>query len=102
MPSNLLDSMHWQIYRAYLNGPRALFRLFEDTFGKATLHAPFAAAQSVRSLRQQVVEVRASKLGSDGAPARRAAQPRVWAHDAKGSITGSVRSGMQYGSGGNA
>jgi transposase len=38
MPSKLPDSMHWQIYQAYLSGPHALFRLFEDTFGKESLH----------------------------------------------------------------
>jgi hypothetical protein len=26
MPSKLLDSMHWQIYQAYLGGLHALFR----------------------------------------------------------------------------
>lgn len=29
MSRNLPDSMHWQIYQAYLRGPNALFRLFE-------------------------------------------------------------------------
>jgi hypothetical protein len=40
MPSKLPDSMHWQIYQAYLSGPHALLRLFEDTFGKEILHGP--------------------------------------------------------------
>jgi transposase len=30
--------MHWQIYQACLSGPRALFRLFEDAFGRESLH----------------------------------------------------------------
>ncbi|MGB7923006.1 MAG: DUF6444 domain-containing protein, partial [Pyrinomonadaceae bacterium] len=37
MSRNLPDSMPWQIYQAYLHGPRALFRLFEDAFEKRAL-----------------------------------------------------------------
>jgi hypothetical protein len=40
MPSKLPDAMHWQIYQAYLSGPHALFRLFEDTFGREALDGP--------------------------------------------------------------
>jgi len=40
MPSKLPDSMHWQIYQAYLSGPHALFRLFEDAYGRGALHDP--------------------------------------------------------------
>jgi transposase len=40
MSHKLPDSMLWQIYQAHLQGPHALFRLFEDTFGRAALHEP--------------------------------------------------------------
>ena len=40
MSLKLPDSMHWHIYRAYLSGPHALFRLFEDAFGRETLYGP--------------------------------------------------------------
>jgi transposase len=40
MSPQLPDSMHWQIYQVYLNGPHALFRLFEDAFGREALHGP--------------------------------------------------------------
>lgn len=30
--------MPWQIYQAYLSGPHALFRLFEDAFGRLALY----------------------------------------------------------------
>ncbi|MGB8507201.1 MAG: IS66 family transposase [Pyrinomonadaceae bacterium] len=32
--------MPWQIYQAYLSGPSALFRLFEDAFGRLALYGP--------------------------------------------------------------
>ncbi|HYO90540.1 MAG TPA: IS66 family transposase [Pyrinomonadaceae bacterium] len=38
MSPQLPDSMHWQIYQAYLSGPHALFRLFEEAFGREALH----------------------------------------------------------------
>ena len=38
MSRKLPDSMHWQIYQAYLRGPSALFRLFEDAFGRLALY----------------------------------------------------------------
>ena len=34
MPAKLPDSMHWQIYQAHLNESHALFRLFEQAFGR--------------------------------------------------------------------
>ena len=40
MPPNLPDSMPWQIYQAYLRGPSALLRLFEEAFGKLALYGP--------------------------------------------------------------
>ncbi|MCA1568526.1 MAG: IS66 family transposase [Acidobacteria bacterium] len=44
------DSMHWQIYQAYLGGPHALFRLFEDAFGKEALDGPPAPDQQQRQI----------------------------------------------------
>jgi cell division protein FtsB len=38
MPPQLPDSMSWQIYQAYLSGPHALFRLFEQSFGRYALY----------------------------------------------------------------
>ena len=38
MPPNLPRSMPWQIYQAYLRGPSALFRLFEEAFGRQALY----------------------------------------------------------------
>ena len=38
MSRKLPDSMHWQIYQADLRGPSALFRLFEEAFGRLALH----------------------------------------------------------------
>lgn len=40
VPPKLPDSMPWQIYQAYLRGPSALLRLFEDTFGRQALYGP--------------------------------------------------------------
>jgi transposase len=40
MPPKLPDSLLWQIYQAYLRRPNALFRLFEDAFGRAALYEP--------------------------------------------------------------
>jgi hypothetical protein len=40
MPLNFPRAMPWQIYQAYLQGPSALFRLFEDTFGRQSLCGP--------------------------------------------------------------
>ena len=38
MSLRLPDSMPWQIYQAYLQGPSALLRLFEDAFGQQALY----------------------------------------------------------------
>jgi transposase len=38
MSRQLPDSMHWQIYQAYLRGPHALFRLFEEAFARLALY----------------------------------------------------------------
>lgn len=40
MPPQLPDSMPLRIYQAYLGGPSALFRLFEDAFGRQALYGP--------------------------------------------------------------
>lgn len=40
MSPKLPNAMHWQIYQAYLSGPHALFRLFEQAFGRHTLGGP--------------------------------------------------------------
>jgi hypothetical protein len=40
MSRKLPDSMCWQIYQAYLRGPNALFRLFEEAFGRHALCGP--------------------------------------------------------------
>ncbi|MCA1565723.1 MAG: IS66 family transposase [Acidobacteria bacterium] len=40
MSPKLPASMHWQIYQAHLSGPHALFRLFEDAFGRHALYGP--------------------------------------------------------------
>jgi transposase len=40
MSPKMPDSMHWQIYQAYLRGPHALFRLFAVTFGRQALDGP--------------------------------------------------------------
>jgi len=55
MPSKLPDSMHWQIYQAYLSGPHALFRLFEDAFGTETLYG----APDPDHLQQQINDLSA-------------------------------------------
>ncbi len=40
MGPKLPKDMPWQIYQAYLRGPNALFRLFEEAFGKHALYGP--------------------------------------------------------------
>lgn len=50
MSRQLPDSMHWQIYQAYLGGPSALFRLFEEAFGKAALYGPPDPDQQQRTI----------------------------------------------------
>jgi transposase len=50
MPLKLPDSMHWQIYQAYLIGPSALFRLFEAAFGKPALCGPPDPNQQQREI----------------------------------------------------
>jgi transposase len=50
MPPKLPDSMPWLIYQAYLRGPPALFRLFEETFAKHTLYGPPDPDQQQRTI----------------------------------------------------
>ena len=38
MLPNLPRGMAFQIYQAWLQGPSALFRLFEDSFGRQALY----------------------------------------------------------------
>lgn len=50
MSRQLPDSMHWQIYQAYRLGPHALFRLFEDAFGRLALYSPPDPDQQQRTI----------------------------------------------------
>ncbi len=50
MSRKLADSMHWQIYQAYLRGPHALFHLFEKAFGRQALSGPPEPAQQQRTI----------------------------------------------------
>jgi transposase len=50
MSLKLPDSMHWQIYQAYLHGPSALFRLFEAAFGRVALYGPPDPDQQQRTI----------------------------------------------------
>jgi hypothetical protein len=50
MPPKLPDSMPWQIYQAYLQGPSALLRLFEDAFGHHALYGPPEPDQQQRTI----------------------------------------------------
>jgi hypothetical protein len=40
MLPNLPRGMAFQIYQAWLQGPSALFRLFEEAFGRQALYGP--------------------------------------------------------------
>jgi transposase len=42
--------MPWQIYQAYLSGPHALFRLFEDAFGRLALYGEPEPDQQQREI----------------------------------------------------
>jgi transposase len=46
----LPDSMPWLIYQAYLQGPSALLRLFEDAFGRHALYGPPEPDQQQRTI----------------------------------------------------
>lgn len=69
MSLRLTDSMPWRIYQAYLHGPSALLRLFEETFGRHVLYGPpepdqqqrtiDALSEQVRQLKAQVGRLQA-------------------------------------------
>jgi transposase len=42
--------MPWQIYQAYLSGPQALFKLFEEAFGRHALYGPPDPDQQQRTI----------------------------------------------------
>jgi hypothetical protein len=50
VPPNLPRAMPWQIYHAYLQGPSAFFRLFEDTFGRQALYVTSNPDQQRREI----------------------------------------------------
>jgi transposase len=50
MPPQLPDSMPWQIYQAYLVGPSARLRLFEEAFGHTALSGPPDPDQQLRTI----------------------------------------------------
>jgi transposase len=57
MPPKLPDSMPWQIYQAYLHGPNAVLRLFEQTFGTVALYDPPRPDLQQRALDAQAEEI---------------------------------------------
>src|SRR5438270_14099783 len=69
MPPQMPNSMPWQIYQAYLRGPSALVRLFEDAFGRQALYGPpdldmqqreiGAVSEHIGRLRAQTERLRA-------------------------------------------
>ena len=50
MALQLPDSMPWRIYQAYLQGPSALLRLFEDAFGRQALYGTPEPDQQQRTI----------------------------------------------------
>jgi hypothetical protein len=50
MSRKLPDSMHWQIYQAYISEPAALMRLFQQSFGRTALYGPLDPDQQQRSI----------------------------------------------------
>jgi transposase len=62
MPPQLPQSMPWQIYQAYLRGPSALFRLFEDAFGQQALHGtpePDQQQRTIDALSEHITRLKA-------------------------------------------
>src|SRR5215210_4433648 len=62
MSQKLPDSMHWQIYQAYLHGPSALFQLFEDAFGRLALHGkpdPDMQQREINALSEHITRLKA-------------------------------------------
>jgi transposase len=62
VPPKLPDSMPWQIYQAYLRGPSALFRLFEDAFGSLALFGepdPDQQQREILDLSEHIAQLKA-------------------------------------------
>ena len=62
MPPKLPNSIPWQIYQAYLSGPHALFKVFEEAFGRHALYGPPDPDQQQRTidaLSEQVGQLKA-------------------------------------------
>ena len=62
MSRKLPDSMHWQLYQAYLRGPGALFQLFEDAFGRLALHDqpdPDMQQRQIEALSEHIARLKA-------------------------------------------
>jgi hypothetical protein len=62
MSRKLPDSMHWQIYKAYLSRPHALFLLFEDAFGRRALYDtpdPDQQRREINDLSEQIGQLKA-------------------------------------------
>jgi phosphoenolpyruvate synthase/pyruvate phosphate dikinase len=62
VPPKLPDSMHWQIYQAYLSGPNALLHLFEKTFGRVTLYGspdPDQQQRTIDDLAAHIIRLKA-------------------------------------------
>ena len=62
MSRKLPDSMYWQIYQAHLQGPRALFRLFEDAFGRLALYGepePDQQRREIEALSADITRLKA-------------------------------------------
>jgi hypothetical protein len=62
MPPNLPRGTAFQTYQAWLQGPHALFRLFEEAFGRQALYGPPGPDQQQRTtdaLSEQVGQLKA-------------------------------------------
>jgi transposase len=58
----LPDSMPWLIYQAYLQGPSALLRLFEEAFGRHALYGspePDQQQRTIDALSEQIGQLKA-------------------------------------------
>jgi transposase len=70
MSLKLPDSMHWQIYQAYMRGPHALFLLFEDAFGRLALYGepdPDMRQREIEAMSEHLTRLKAQieKLQSE-------------------------------------
>lgn len=75
MPPKLPDSMPWQIYQAHLRGPNALFRLFEEAFGRIALYGtpdPDLQQRTISDLSEHITQLKAqiSKLQEEAGELR--------------------------------